>query len=121
VSTNESELAGLRGFGLPGLSSDGFGNSIREEELALCLDCRVAFNIRNRTCPKCDGEQFWLVAKWKTSAVRRDSASTLSSRVLAYRTRASSQRRMPSGSASTAGPPPVIGLDERGGGDGLSA
>lgn len=40
-------------------------NSIREEETALCLDCCVAFNIRNRTCPKCGGEQFWLTAKWR--------------------------------------------------------
>ena len=40
-------------------------NSIREEETALCLDCCVAFNVRNRTCPKCGGEQFWLTAKWR--------------------------------------------------------
>ena len=40
-------------------------NSIREEETALCLDCSVAFNVRNRTCPKCGGEQFWLTAKWR--------------------------------------------------------
>ena len=39
--------------------------SIREEEAALCLDCLVTFNVRNRTCPKCDGEQFWLTARWK--------------------------------------------------------
>lgn len=42
-------------------------NSIREDETALCLDCSVAFNIRNRTCPKCGGEQFWLTAKWRRS------------------------------------------------------
>ena len=40
-------------------------NSIREEETALCLDCNVTFNIRNRTCPKCGGEQLWLTAKWR--------------------------------------------------------
>ena len=40
-------------------------NSIREEETALCLDCCVAFNVRNRACPKCGGEQFWLTAKWR--------------------------------------------------------
>jgi hypothetical protein len=40
-------------------------NSIREDETALCLDCRVTFNIRNRACPKCDSDHFWLVAKWR--------------------------------------------------------
>jgi hypothetical protein len=40
-------------------------NSVREDETALCLDCLVTFNIRNRTCPKCDGEQFWLPVKWR--------------------------------------------------------
>jgi hypothetical protein len=40
-------------------------NSIREEETAVCLDCHVYFNIRNRACPKCDGEQFWLISNWK--------------------------------------------------------
>ncbi len=40
-------------------------NSIREDEAALCLDCRVTFSIRNRACPKCGGDHFWLVAKWK--------------------------------------------------------
>jgi hypothetical protein len=39
--------------------------SIREDETALCLDCSVTFNIRNRTCPKCGGEQLWLTAKWR--------------------------------------------------------
>jgi hypothetical protein len=39
-------------------------SSIREEETAVCLDCHVFFNIRNRTCPKCDGEQFWLISNW---------------------------------------------------------
>jgi hypothetical protein len=38
--------------------------SIREEETAFCLDCRVIFNVRNRACPKCDGDQFWLIANW---------------------------------------------------------
>ena len=42
--------------------------SIREEETALCLDCHVIFSIRNRSCPKCDGEQFWLIANWKKGA-----------------------------------------------------
>jgi hypothetical protein len=45
-------------------------NSIREGETALCLDCCVAFNIRNRTCPKCGGEQFWLTAKWRRGLER---------------------------------------------------
>jgi hypothetical protein len=40
-------------------------NSVREDETALCLDCLVTFNIRNRTCPKCDGDQFWLPVKWR--------------------------------------------------------
>ena len=51
-----------------GASSGDFAlltNSIREDEAALCLDCSVAFNSRNRTCPKCGGEQFWLTAKWR--------------------------------------------------------
>jgi hypothetical protein len=51
-----------------GASSDDLlllTNSIREDETALCLDCSVTFNIRNRTCPKCGGEQFWLTAKWR--------------------------------------------------------
>ena len=51
-----------------GASSGDFSllsNSIREDETALCLDCSVMFNIRNRTCPKCGGEQFWLTAKWR--------------------------------------------------------
>jgi hypothetical protein len=40
-------------------------NSVREDETAVCLDCRVTFNIRNRACPKCDSDHFWLVAKWR--------------------------------------------------------
>jgi hypothetical protein len=40
------------------------GQSVREDETALCLDCLVTFSVRNRTCPKCGGEQFWLMAKW---------------------------------------------------------
>ena len=51
-----------------GASSGDFSllaNSIREDETALCLDCCVTFNIRNRMCPKCGGEQFWLTAKWR--------------------------------------------------------
>jgi hypothetical protein len=45
-------------------------SSIREDETALCLDCRVYFSIRNRTCPKCDGEHFWLTANWKKQEPR---------------------------------------------------
>jgi hypothetical protein len=45
-------------------------SSIREEETAVCLDCHVYFNIRNRTCPKCDGEQFWLISNWKKQRAR---------------------------------------------------
>ena len=44
--------------------------SIREDESALCLDCRVNFNVRNRACPKCGSDHFWLTAKW-----RRDEAA----------------------------------------------
>ena len=39
--------------------------SIREDESALCLDCRVNFNVRNRACPKCGSDHFWLTAKWR--------------------------------------------------------
>lgn len=45
-------------------------NSIREDETALCLDCSVAFNVRNRSCPKCDGEHFWLIANWRNAPTR---------------------------------------------------
>ena len=47
-----------------------FGGTVREGETALCLDCLVTFGVRNRTCPKCGGEQFWLVAKWMRGRVR---------------------------------------------------
>ena len=47
-----------------------FGEAIRESETALCLDCRVTFSVRMRTCPKCGGEQFWLMAKWMQAPVR---------------------------------------------------
>jgi hypothetical protein len=47
-----------------------FGQTVREDETALCLDCLVTFSVRNRTCPKCGGEQFWLVAKWMQTRVR---------------------------------------------------
>ena len=45
-------------------------SSIREEKTAVCLDCQVYFNIRSRTCPKCDGEQFWLISNWKKQPAR---------------------------------------------------
>jgi hypothetical protein len=48
--------------------------SIREEEAALCLDCLVTFNVRNRACPKCDGEHFWLTARWKRPSATPDPA-----------------------------------------------
>jgi hypothetical protein len=47
-----------------------FGEAVREGETALCLDCLVTFGVRNRTCPKCGGEQFWLMAKWMQAPVR---------------------------------------------------
>jgi len=47
-----------------------FGEAFREGETALCLDCLVSFSVRNRTCPKCGGEQFWLMAKWMQAHVR---------------------------------------------------
>jgi hypothetical protein len=50
--------------------------SIREDETALCLDCCVTFNIRNRTCPKCGGEQFWLTAKWRRGLEKPAAAPT---------------------------------------------
>ena len=40
-------------------------DSIRFDETALCLDCQIIFSVRNRACPKCDGEHFWLIANWK--------------------------------------------------------
>jgi len=51
-------------------SGAGFGQMVREDETALCLDCLVTFSVRNRTCPKCGGEQFWLMAKWMQARVR---------------------------------------------------
>lgn len=50
-------------------------NSIREDETALCLDCSVTFNVRNRTCPKCGGEQFWLTAKWRRGVEKPAAAA----------------------------------------------
>lgn len=47
-----------------------FSGAVREGETALCLDCLVTFSVRNRTCPKCGGDQFWLVAKWMQAPVR---------------------------------------------------
>jgi len=52
-------------------------NSVREDETALCLDCRVTFSIRNRACPKCDGDSFWLIANWKKRAPEPRPAPTL--------------------------------------------
>lgn len=46
------------------------GEAIREGETALCLDCLVTFSVRNRTCPKCGGEQFWLMGKWMQARKR---------------------------------------------------
>ena len=48
----------------------GFGEAVREGETALCLDCLVTFSVRKRTCPKCGGEQFWLMGKWTQARVR---------------------------------------------------
>jgi hypothetical protein len=45
-------------------AASGFEQTVREDETALCLDCLVTFSVRNRKCPKCGGEQFWLMAKW---------------------------------------------------------
>jgi NADH pyrophosphatase NudC (nudix superfamily) len=47
-----------------------FGQSVREGETALCLDCLVTFNVRHRFCPKCGSEQFWLMAKWTQARAR---------------------------------------------------
>jgi len=51
-------------------SGASFGQMVREDETALCLDCLVTFNVRNRACPKCGGDQFWLMAKWMQARVR---------------------------------------------------
>ena len=48
----------------------GFGTTVREGETAICLDCRVTFGIRNRACPNCASEHFWLMAKWMQAPVR---------------------------------------------------
>ena len=56
-------------------SFNGPLHSIREEETAVCLDCHVYFNVRNRTCPQCGGEQFWLIAHWKKQAPRSPRAA----------------------------------------------
>lgn len=77
---DERKPAGFWGLGVLGFWSapDRFqapqSNSIREDETALCLDCRVSFNIRNRVCPKCDGEHFWLIANWKSAPARPAAA-----------------------------------------------
>ncbi|HEX4440162.1 MAG TPA: hypothetical protein VH854_08835 [Thermoanaerobaculia bacterium] len=52
-------------------------NSIREDETALCLDCKVTFNVRNRGCPKCGSDHFWLTAKWRRTEPARESARVL--------------------------------------------
>jgi hypothetical protein len=51
-------------------AGSSFGEAVRVGETALCLDCLVTFSVRNRTCPKCGSEQFWLMAKWKQTPVR---------------------------------------------------
>src|SRR5262249_43224672 len=51
-------------------AASGSGQAVREGETALCLDCLVTFSIRQRTCPKCGGEQFWLMGKWAQAPVR---------------------------------------------------
>jgi hypothetical protein len=50
---------------------DSFGDAVREGETALCLDCMFTFSVRHRSCPKCGGEQFWLMAKWTQKAPTR--------------------------------------------------
>lgn len=51
-------------------AGSSFGEAVRAGETALCLDCLVTFSVRNRTCPKCGSEQFWLMAKWIQTPVR---------------------------------------------------
>jgi hypothetical protein len=54
-----------------GIRADSrFGEAVREGETVLCLDCLVTFSVRNRTCPKCGGDQFWLMAKWMQARAR---------------------------------------------------
>jgi len=52
------------------LAESRFGEVVREGETAICLDCLVTFGVRNRTCPNCGGEQFWLMAKWMQGPIR---------------------------------------------------
>lgn len=52
------------------LAESRFGEVVREGETAICLDCLVTFGVRNRTCPNCGGEQFWLMAKWMEARTR---------------------------------------------------
>jgi hypothetical protein len=63
----------------------GFGEAVREGETALCLDCLVTFSVRKRTCPKCGGEQFWLMGKWTQARVRTGPVAVPFSRELAAR------------------------------------
>jgi hypothetical protein len=70
MAAKQEGSAGSVGSGAP--SWDGslagealLSSSIREDETALCLDCRVTFNVRNRSCPKCGSDTFWLTAKWR--------------------------------------------------------
>jgi hypothetical protein len=76
AAMDQVRATGFRGLGVLGFWSAPVrtepvqASSIREDETALCLDCHVYFNIRNRACPKCEGEHFWLIANWKKPATR---------------------------------------------------
>jgi hypothetical protein len=50
---------------------ESLGDAVKEGETALCLDCLFTFSVRHRSCPKCGGEQFWLMAKWTQKAPTR--------------------------------------------------
>jgi len=66
-------------------AESGFGQAVREDETALCLDCLVTFSVRKRTCPKCGGEQFWLMGKWTQARARTRPAAIPFSRESAAR------------------------------------
>ena len=79
-----------------------FGEAVREGETALCLDCLVTFSVRNRTCPKCGSEQFWLMAKWMQTPVRTRPVAVVFPEDRAARGRDASDTRAeaPAGRAS---------------------
>ena len=79
MAAKQEGSAGFVGSGAPSWDSSSMDealrcNSSREDESALCLDCRVTFNVRNRSCPKCGSDHFWLTAKWRREEPVRETA-----------------------------------------------